>query len=136
MAAAKKTAAKKTAVKKVAAKGTPPAGVKKVDYTVNIAKYTAKVDAGAVAGLVRHLGIALRSKDSSLVAASDPTELKRIRDGFMKKKLQLTKSDAELDAAIKDVMAKMKGVREKSRVTVCYLLAEKFKALGIFAPKA
>ncbi len=135
MAAAKKTAAKKTAVKKVAAKGTPPAA-KKVDYTVNIAKYTSKVDAGAVAGLVRHLGIALRSKDSSLVAASDPTELKRIRDGFMKKKLQLTKSDAELDAAIKDVMAKMKGVREKSRVTVCYLLAEKFKALGIFAPKA
>ncbi len=135
MAAVKKTTAKKTAVKAVK-KVAAVAAVKKVDYSINIAKYTSKVDAGAVAGLVRHLGIALKSKDSSLVAASDPIELKRIRDGFMKKKLQLTKSDAELDAAIKDVMVKMKGVREKSRVTVCYLLAEKFKALGVFAPKA
>ncbi len=32
-------------------------------------------------------------------------------------------------------MAKMKGIREKSRVTVYYLLAERFGQRRIFAPK-
>jgi hypothetical protein len=104
-----------------------------LDYAVNVKQYTATVNAAAIAGIVKHLGIALRSKDSSLVAASDPQELKRVRDGFMKKKLGLTQTDAELDAALKDVMTKMAGERNKSRVTVCYLLAEKFGKLGLFA---
>lgn len=104
----------------------------KTDYVSDIRKYAASVDEAAVAGIVKHLGIALRSKDSSLVAASDPEELKRIRDGFLKKKLALTETDSELDAAVRDVMTKMHGVREKSRVTVCYLLAERFGKLGLF----
>ena len=108
-------------------------GDEKPNYVEDVQKYTATVNAAAVAGIVKHLGIALRSKDSSLVAASDPTELARVRDGFMKKKLALTGSDAELDAALKEVSAKMKGVREKSRVTFCYLVAEKFGKLALFA---
>ncbi len=108
----------------------------KPNYETNVKKYVANVDAGAVAGIVKHLGIALKSKDSSLVAGSDPKELARLRDGFMKKKLGLTESDAELDAALKAVMTTMKAEREKSRVTVCYLLAEKFGKLDRFAPKA
>ena len=107
----------------------------KPNYAENVKKYVASADAGAIDGIVKHLGIALRSKDSSLVAASDPEEVKRVRDGFMKKKLALTQSDAELDAALKEVLTTMKGEREKSRVTVCYLLAEKFGKLGLFAPK-
>ena len=107
----------------------------KPNYADKLKKYVSDVDTGAVAGIVKHLGIALRSKDSSLVAASDPKEMKRLRDGFMKKKLALTQNDEELDAALKEVMTVMKGVREKSRVTVCYLLAEKFGKLGVFAPK-
>ena len=108
----------------------------KPNYAIDIAKYTGTADQAAVDGIVKHLGIALRSKDASLVAATDPTELARVRDGFMKKKLALTGSDSELDAALNDIMTKMKGVREKSRVTVCYLLAEKFGKLGLFHPKA
>lgn len=104
----------------------------KPDYAADIQKYTSTVDTAAVAGIVKHLGIALRSKDSSLVSASDPEELKRVRDGFMKKKLALTGTDAELDAALKEVMGKLAKVREKSRVTVCYLIAEKFGKLGAF----
>src|SRR5436305_589743 len=107
----------------------------KPDHVANVKKYVSAVDEAAVAGIVRHLGIALRSKDSSLVAASDPSEVKRLRDGFLKKKLALTESDADLDAAIKEVFAKLKGVRDKSRVTVCYLLAEKFGKVAIFHPK-
>ena len=108
----------------------------KPDYAEDVKKYVSAVDTAAVAGIVKHLGIALRNKDSSLVAGSDPKELDRVRDGFMKKKLALTQTDKELDAALKDVMTKMKGVREKSRVTVCYLLAEKFGKLGLFSAKS
>ena len=104
-----------------------------VNYTENVRKYAPTCDVAAVKGIVKHLGIALRGKDSSLVSASDPAELKRVRDGFMKKKLGLTAPDAELDAALKEVMTKMAGERNKGRVTVCYLLAEKFDKLSLFA---
>lgn len=108
----------------------------KPDYVADVKKYVPDADEAVVAGIVRHLGIALRSKDASLVASSDPEELKRVREGFLKKKLALTQTDAELDAAIKDVLGKMKTVREKSRVTVCYLLADRFGKLDLFQPKS
>ena len=98
-------------------------------YIADIKKYTSSVDEAAVAGIVRHLGIALRNRDSSLVAGSDPTELARIRDGFMKKKLALTDDDKKLDASIHQVIEKLKSDRTKSRVTVYYLLAEHYKKL-------
>jgi hypothetical protein len=104
-----------------------------IDYEQDVRKYAPAVDGAAIKGIVKHLGIALRSKDASLVSASDPEELRRVRDGFMKKKLALTQTDAELDAALKDVMKKMAADRNKSRVTVCYLIAEKFGKLGLFA---
>jgi len=44
-----------------------------------------------VEGIVKHLGIALHSRDASLVAATDPEELKRLREGFLKKKLVMTR---------------------------------------------
>jgi hypothetical protein len=40
-----------------------------LDYAENVKKYAATVNAAAIAGIVKHLGIALRSKDASLVAA-------------------------------------------------------------------
>jgi len=104
-----------------------------LDYAANVNKYTSTVDAAVVKGIVKHLGIALHSRDSSLVAASDPEELKRVRDSFMRKKLGLTQTDTELDAALKDVMTTMAGEHNKSRVTAYYLLAEKFGKLGLFA---
>jgi hypothetical protein len=105
------------------------------DHVADVKNYAPSVDEAAVAGIVRHLGIALHSRDGSLVSASDPEELKRVREGFLKKKLALTGSDSDLDAAIHQVMTKMAGSHSKSRVTVCYLLAEKFGKLGLFHPK-
>lgn len=101
-----------------------------IDYATDIKKYTANVNDGAVKGITKHLGIALQSKDASLVSASDPTELARVRDSWLKKKLGLTDNDAALDASIKSVMDRMKAERNKSRVTVYYLLAEKHGKLG------
>ncbi|HAH11697.1 MAG TPA: hypothetical protein DCL54_05875 [Alphaproteobacteria bacterium] len=101
-------------------------------YVEDIKKYAPAVNEAAVQGIVKHLGIALHKKDSSLVSASDPTELARVRDGFMKKKMALTHTDAELDAALKEVLERLKADRTKERVTVCYLLAEKFGKLDLF----
>ena len=106
-------------------------------YLEDIKKYTSAVNEEAVAGIVRHCGIALRNRDFSLVAGTDPEELKRVRESWLKKKLALTESDADLDKAIHAVMEKMKGDRAKSRVTVYYILAEHFNKLdGLVKPAA
>ena len=103
------------------------------DYAPDVQKYVETVDEAALKGIVRHCGIALRSRDSSLVSGGDPAEVARIRDGFVTKKLGQTAPAAELDAAITAVLARMKGDRTKSRVTVYYLLAEHFGKLDAFA---
>ena len=106
-------------------------------YIEDIKKYASAVNEEAVAGIVRHCGIALRNRDSSLVAGKDPEELKRVRESWLKKKLGLTESDADLDKAIHAVMEKMKADHTKGRVTVYYLLAEHFKKLdGLAKPAA
>lgn len=107
-------------------------------YIEDIKKYTKSVNEGAVAGIVSHLGIALRNRDASLVSGSDPEELKRVRESWLKKKLALTDSDADLDKAIAGVMTAMKADRSKERVTVYYLLAEKYGKLDglVKKPKA
>jgi hypothetical protein len=110
-------------------------------YIDDIKKYTSTVNEDAVAGIVRHCGIALRNRDSSLVAGTDPEELKTVRESWLKRKLALTDSDADLDKSIHVVIDKMKGERAKGRVTVYYLLAEHYKKLDSLvkpaaAPKA
>ena len=102
------------------------------DYVANIKKYVADVDEGVVNGIVKHLGIALQSKDASLVSCSDPSELERVKNSFLKKKLGRTESDEELDQAIADVCQKMSGERNKSRVTFYYLLAVNYNEQSLF----
>jgi len=86
----------------------------------------------AIAGIVRYLGIALRNRDSSLVSFTDKDEVARVRTNFLQKKLALTHPDGELDEAIATVGEQMKGDRNKNRVTVYYLLADRFDKLSIF----
>ena len=105
------------------------------DYAADVKKFATNVDEEAVAGIVRHCGIALRSADASLVGCSQPKELERVRDSFLKKKLALTDSDEELDKAIKEVCKTMQKARQKQRVTFYYLLAEKYKKLDLFIKK-
>ena len=102
------------------------------DWAADVRKYAPDADDAAIKGVVRHCGIALHKRDSSLVSFSDKTELDRVRDGFMKKKLALTDSDADLDASLAEVGHTLKGDRTKNRVTVYYLLAEKHDKLDLF----
>ncbi len=106
------------------------------DWAADVKKYAPNADDGVIAGIVRYCGIALRKMDSSLVAFSDKKETDRVRENFLKKKLGLSQADKALDAAIAKVGETMKADRTKNRVTVYYLLADNFKKLEMFAPKA
>lgn len=96
-------------------------------------KYAPDADDAAIAGVVKHCGIALQSRDASLVSFADPSELERVREKFLKKKLGLTMTDAELDGAIASIGETIKADRTKNRVTVYYLLADHFGKLSAFA---
>lgn len=101
------------------------------DYSADIKKYSPNVNEKAVQGIVKYLGIALKSSDdAALVSCSSKDELERVRENFMKKKLKLAQSDAELDGIIKGVCEQMKADKTKARVTFCYLVAEKAGKLG------
>ena len=102
------------------------------DWAADVKKYDPKADDDAIAGIVRHCGIALHKVDSSLVSYSDPDELKRVREGFIKKKLAITDSDADIDAALAGVGKILDGVNRKNRVTVYYLLAKHYNKLSLF----
>lgn len=102
------------------------------DWAADVRKYVPDADEAVIAGIVRYCGIALRSRDASLVAFSDSTETDRVRENFLKKKMALTEPDPVLDAAIAAVGQRMKADRTKNRVTVYYLLAEAFEKLEMF----
>lgn len=103
------------------------------DWAADVKKYDKSADDAAIAGIVKHCGIALRKPDSAMVAMSDAKETARVRENFLKKKLGSTASDVELDAAIARVGETMKADRTKNRVTVYYLLAKELGQLGAFA---
>lgn len=101
-------------------------------YAADVAKYTSSVDDACIAGIVKHCGIALQSRDASMVSCTDEGERNTVRDSFLKKKLGRAESDADLNAAVLEICERMKDTRAKSRVTFYYLLAEKYGQLDLF----
>lgn len=98
-------------------------------YYTNVKKYDPKARKPVVQGIIKYCGIALRTRDGSLVACSDESELKTVADGFVTKKLEKTSGQMEL---VKEVCQDMKGERFKNRVTFYYLAAKKARKLGKF----
>ena len=70
------------------------------DYLADVKRYDAGADAAIVQKIVKHLGIALQSKDASLVSCSDKSELDRVREKWCTKKL------GETDAAAADAVVR------------------------------
>lgn len=103
-----------------------------VDWLADVRIYDADADESVVNKIVSYCGIALQSRDGQLVAMADKKECETVRENFLKKKLGLTHSDAELDEAIQSVREVMKADRTKNRVTVYYLLTRHFGSLNIF----
>jgi hypothetical protein len=92
------------------------------DYIDDVKRYDAGADEGTVGKIVKHLGIALQSKDASLVSASDQTEKDRVRDKWCVGKLGLDEGTAAL--IVDKVAEEMSADRQKQRVTFYYLAAK------------
>ena len=99
------------------------------DYLADVKKYDAGASADVVAKIVKHLGIALRNRDSSLVSCTDPKELDRVKANWIGKKLGVA-DDAKASAAVEAVCKAMAGDNTKSRVTFYYLAAKNLGKLG------
>jgi predicted flap endonuclease-1-like 5' DNA nuclease len=98
-------------------------------YYTNVKKYDPSAKRDVVKKVVSYCGIALRTRDGSLVACSDESEKDTIAKGFATKKLGLKTGQAEL---VTDICTQMKPDRFKSRVTFYYLAAKKAGKLDIF----
>jgi len=99
------------------------------DYLADVQRYDSGADAGIVDKIVKHLGIALRSKDASLVSCSDQSELDRVREKWCMKKLGAT-DEGRCNSVISSVCETMSGDRQKQRVTFYYLCAKEMGQLG------
>ncbi len=97
------------------------------DYAADVKTYDADASDETIMKIVKHLGIALRSRDASLVSCSDPAELNRVKEKWCGKKLGVTGDAA--DAAVMAVCAAMKADRTKARVTFYYLVAKELGKL-------
>jgi uncharacterized protein VirK/YbjX len=106
-----------------------------MDHLADIKKYSAKPDEAAVAGMSKAYALVMSKPDTKWVAASDPAEIARVVNNFLKKKLGRKEKDDALTAACAAVAAKMKDARNKSRIVFYYLLAEHYGALKMFHPK-
>ena len=99
------------------------------EYHDDVKRYDSGADEGKIDAIVKHLGIALRGRDSSLVSCSDQSELDRVRDKWCMKKLGQANAEA-CENAIGAVCEMMKDDRNKNRVTFYYLCAKEAGKLG------
>jgi len=77
---------------------------------------------------------AIYQRDSETVSCSDSSELDTVKKNFLQKKLGLTASDAELDAAIKKACETMgSSNRHKYRALFYALLAKEFGKESVYA---
>ncbi|MFW5432383.1 MAG: DUF2853 family protein [Methylophilaceae bacterium] len=103
------------------------------EYKAALAKYTSSVNDAALEKMTKTYALVMSNRDAQNVACSDAAEKETVRNNFLKKKLGLTNSNDDLDAAIEAVCATMKEDRMKNRLVFYYLLAEKYNKLGVFA---
>jgi len=83
-------------------------------------------------GIVKHLGPSIHDGDANLVACSDESELKTIKENFLMGKLGLEDSP-ELDKAIKEVCHGLgESNRKKHRATFYYLLTAILQKESVF----
>lgn len=130
-----KTAAKKKAAPKAkasaakkSAKATGPEKGTLDWYITDVRRYHKTADKNVVDGIVKHLGVAMRSRDTSLVACSDQKEKDTVINGWCAKKLEQDKEAAA--KTVDAVCQQMKGDRFKNRVTFYYLCAKDARKLA------
>jgi hypothetical protein len=92
------------------------------------------LDGAFIAKVTEGLGPSIYNRDAETVSCSDASELARVRENFLKKKLGLSNDDAELDEAIKAVCEEMgSSNRNKYRALFYALLAKRFGKESLYA---
>ena len=103
-------------------------------YTKNASDLGLDLSDELIAKVTKGLGPSIHNKDAETVSCSDSSELERVRENFLKKKLALSNSDDELDAAIKEVCEKMgSSNRNKYRALFYALLVAKYNKEDIYS---
>lgn len=100
-----------------------------IPYYNDVKRYDPLANEDVVRKIVNHCGIALRSEDARYVACSDESERVTVRESWLKRKLNLTALDADLDKKVFEVCDLMQRDQKKNRVTFYYLLAKKERLL-------
>ncbi|MCB5199180.1 Protein of unknown function [Loktanella sp. DSM 29012] len=77
-------------------------------------------------------GPSIYNADASTVAGSDPEELQRVVDGFLKKKLGLPDSPDLMDAVNKAIDTYGRSNRNKYRAVIYYLLTKHFGKEAVY----
>ena len=121
----------KPAAKKAAPAKKTSGGLDYDKYYANVKKFDGRAARAKVDNIVKYLGASLKSRDASLVACSDPSELDTVVKNFCVKKLGISK--AKGDEIVKTVCQDMKSERFKNRVTFYYLCAKKAGKLSVFS---
>ncbi|MFT6807104.1 MAG: hypothetical protein ACJA01_000322 [Saprospiraceae bacterium] len=102
------------------------------DYKGQLEKIGVKYDEALLTKVAKGLGPSIYNKDSSTVAASDKSEMNRVKTNFLIKKLGLSDGSA-LDEAIKDVTNQIgSSTKNKYRAVVYYLLTKKMGKESIY----
>ena len=92
-----------------------------------------QVDEALLEAVAKACGPSIYSADAGKVSCSDQSELDRVKNNFLIKKLGLA-DGPELDSAIKDVCSEMgSSNRNKWRPVFYYLLVKKFGKESTFA---
>ena len=93
----------------------------------------ARVDAALVEAVAKGLGPSIYNRDASTVSCSDPEELARVRDSFVKGKLGVTDADDAIDATIASVCETLgSSNRNKLRVAFYYLLTVHYGKQSVY----
>ncbi len=92
------------------------------------------VDETLVEAVAKGLGPSIYNADASTVSCSDSEELDRVRESFVKGKLNVSASDSDIDAAITSVCHTLgMSNRNKLRIAFYYLLTKHFSKENIYA---
>lgn len=92
------------------------------DHLAKVRQFDPDASEDVVDKIRKYCGIALENRDSSVVAATDEGEMDTVRNGFCKKELGLSESEAA--AAVDAAAADMAGDRAKDRIVFYYLVAK------------
>ena len=98
------------------------------DYLADVQRYDWHADSDTVQRIVRHLGVALRTRDAALVACGDQTERVSVRQTWCMAKLGAD-DISRCDEAIARICEAMAGDGSKQRVTFYYLVARELGKL-------